>query len=134
MHYTYVYSILKNPVEIASGLHQNVLWYNITFERDSISNGSKTISVADSCTAQRCEYNLSTSFFGSHYTLSVAAENIAGLGEHLTCTPDHISMDLHCHIDVMFMHYDSLHTHACRHIQHHGTSDCQHKYTRTCHC
>ena len=88
---------LKNPMEVTSGHKQDVLQYNIRFESSGslISRGSKNISATDVCTAESCRYNLSTSFFGSHYTLSVAAENIAGLGGHLTCTPDHISMGLH---------------------------------------
>lgn len=80
-------------MEIASNIHQDVLRYRISAtSQGESSRVDKILHGEDVCMSHPCEYTLSTNFSGPSYTISVTAENIIGLGEPLTCTPNHISM------------------------------------------
>ena len=80
-----------DPEETCSGPTGNITQYQISFQTGSVV-ATESVSIAE-CTAGRCSHTFEppSNLPSSYDSVSVAAENVVGVGAARTCTTQPIS-------------------------------------------
>ena len=84
-------SFLQDPLDPCPGVTGNITQYRISFQTGSVV-ATRNVTIAR-CTAGRCGYNFEPpkNLLLNYDSVSVAAENVLGMGFAKTCTTQTIS-------------------------------------------
>ena len=82
--YVFLHSFVQNPPVFLLGVNQDIVHYFVAVDMMD----SMTIPANSACLTNTCSYTYSlqsSRFSNSHFSVSVSAENVIGVGQ--MCTP-----------------------------------------------